>query len=51
VVRETRNSKFQQSVSVGPHRLLADEPFAVGGEDTGPGPYDLVLGGSAPARQ
>src|SRR3954454_5102761 len=45
VVRETRNSKFQQSVSVGPHRLLADEPFAVGGEDTGPGPYDLVLAG------
>jgi putative redox protein len=45
VVRETRNSKFQQSVSVGPHRLLADEPIAAGGEDTGPGPYDLVLAG------
>src|SRR5207302_1997899 len=31
VVRETRNSKFQQTVSVGPHRMLADEPVAAGG--------------------
>ena len=43
VVRETRNSKFQQTVSVGPHRILADEPVAAGGEDSGPGPYDLLL--------
>jgi putative redox protein len=45
VVRETRNGKFQQTVSVGPHRMLADEPVAAGGEDTGPGPYDFVLAG------
>jgi putative redox protein len=45
VVRETRNSKFQNAVIVGPHHLLADEPAAVGGEDTGPGPYDYVLAG------
>jgi uncharacterized OsmC-like protein/pimeloyl-ACP methyl ester carboxylesterase len=45
VVRETRDGKFQQSISVGPHRLLADEPVAAGGEDTGPGPYDFVLAG------
>jgi uncharacterized OsmC-like protein/fermentation-respiration switch protein FrsA (DUF1100 family) len=45
VVRETRNSKFQQKVSVGPHHMLADEPVAAGGEDTGPGPYDFVLAG------
>jgi uncharacterized OsmC-like protein/fermentation-respiration switch protein FrsA (DUF1100 family) len=43
VVRETRDSKFQQIISTGPHRLLADEPVAAGGEDTGPGPYDLLL--------
>ena len=43
VVRETRNSKFQQTVSVGPHRLLADEPVAAGGGDSGPGPYDFLL--------
>ena len=45
VVQETRHSKFQQQISVGPHRLLADEPAAAGGEDSGPGPYDLVLAG------
>jgi putative redox protein len=45
VVRETRNSKFQQTVSVGPHRLLADEPVTSGGEDSGPGPYDFLLAG------
>jgi uncharacterized OsmC-like protein/alpha-beta hydrolase superfamily lysophospholipase len=45
VVRETRNSKFQQIVSVGPHQLLADEPAASGGEDTGLSPYDFVLAG------
>ena len=45
VVSETRNSKFQQTVSIGPHRLLADEPAPAGGEDSGPGPYDFVLAG------
>ncbi len=45
VVRETRNSKFQQDVAVGPHHLLADEPVTAGGDDTGPGPYDFVLAG------
>jgi uncharacterized OsmC-like protein/pimeloyl-ACP methyl ester carboxylesterase len=43
VVRETRNSKFQQTISTGPHRLIADEPVAAGGEDSGPGPYDFLL--------
>jgi uncharacterized OsmC-like protein/fermentation-respiration switch protein FrsA (DUF1100 family) len=45
VVRETRASKFQQTVSIGPHQMLADEPVAAGGEDSGPGPYDFVLAG------
>ena len=43
IVRETRNSKLQQSVTIGPHKLTADEPVAVGGEDSGPGPYDFLL--------
>jgi uncharacterized OsmC-like protein/pimeloyl-ACP methyl ester carboxylesterase len=45
VVRETRNSKFQQIVTSGPHEMVADEPVAVGGQDSGPGPYDFVLAG------
>jgi uncharacterized OsmC-like protein/pimeloyl-ACP methyl ester carboxylesterase len=45
VVRETRNGKFQQTVTVGPHQLLADEPLTAGGDDTGLGPYDLLLAG------
>ncbi|QWG20003.1 bifunctional alpha/beta hydrolase/OsmC family protein [Bradyrhizobium sediminis] len=45
VVRETGSGKFQQTISVGPHRMIADEPIAAGGDDTGPGPYDLVLAG------
>ena len=45
VVRETTASKFQQTVTVGPHRMIADEPVAAGGEDSGPGPYDFLVAG------
>jgi putative redox protein len=41
-VRETHAGKFQQEIAVGPHRLIADEPVASGGEDSGPSPYDLL---------
>ncbi len=34
---------FAQEITVGRHQLLSDEPAAVGGTDTGPGPYDLLL--------
>lgn len=34
---------FAQEISAGAHRLLADEPIDVGGTDTGPGPYELLL--------
>lgn len=45
VVQETRKSKFNQIITVGPHHLVADEPAAAGGEDAGPGPYDFLLAG------
>jgi uncharacterized OsmC-like protein/fermentation-respiration switch protein FrsA (DUF1100 family) len=45
LVRETGGGKFQQEVLSGPHRFLADEPVKVGGLDSGPGPYDLLLAG------
>ena len=44
-VQETRAGRFQQEVRTGRHRFLADEPVDVGGLDSGPGPYDLVLAG------
>lgn len=43
VVHETGRGLFQQEVIAGAHRLLADEPVAVGGLDSGPSPYELLL--------
>ena len=45
VVAETRAGKFEQSVTIGPHRFLADEPVAAGGRDSGPSPYELLIAG------
>ena len=36
-------SGFAQEIEAGKHRLAADEPVSVGGTDTGPTPYDLLL--------
>jgi uncharacterized OsmC-like protein len=44
-VTETGQGKFQQTIRAGRHTLLADEPVAQGGLDTGPTPYDLLLAG------
>lgn len=44
-VAETREGRFTQEISVGRHRLRADEPAGAGGDDTGPSPYDLLLAG------
>lgn len=43
IVEETGIGKFQQVVHSGSHTFLADEPRKVGGDDTGPGPYDFLL--------
>ena len=43
VVRETGQGRFQQEIVAGKHRLTADEPVKVGGLDSGPGPYELLL--------
>ena len=43
VVVDGNATGFAQDIVVGGHRILADEPRAVGGTDTGPGPYDLLL--------
>ncbi|MCB1382626.1 MAG: alpha/beta fold hydrolase [Notoacmeibacter sp.] len=41
-VSETGEGAFQNTVIAGRHRLFADEPAKVGGEDTGPSPYDFL---------
>ena len=43
IVRETRRGLFQQEIIAGRHQLIADEPVNVGGLDSGPGPYELLL--------
>ncbi len=43
VVVEGSARGFAQVITVGGHVLAADEPVEVGGTDTGPGPYDLLL--------
>ncbi len=44
VVVSGNASGFAQEVEAGRHRIAADEPAAAGGTDTGPSPYDLLLG-------
>jgi len=34
---------YAQEISIAQHRLTADEPLSVGGTDSGPNPYDLLL--------
>jgi uncharacterized OsmC-like protein len=43
VVVHGRASSLAQQVTINHHRLVADEPQAAGGTDTGPGPYELLL--------
>jgi uncharacterized OsmC-like protein/fermentation-respiration switch protein FrsA (DUF1100 family) len=45
LVGETGNGKFEQSIVAGKHRYLADEPTSVGGNGSGPSPYEYLLAG------
>ncbi|MDX1483945.1 MAG: alpha/beta fold hydrolase [Alphaproteobacteria bacterium] len=44
-VTEAGSGRFTQDIIAGGHRLVADEPKAFGGDERGPGPYDLLLAG------
>ncbi|MFZ2446721.1 MAG: alpha/beta fold hydrolase [Syntrophobacteraceae bacterium] len=43
VVARTGKSGFQTEIVANGHSIIADEPIAVGGADTGPNPYDLLV--------
>lgn len=34
---------YRTTITSGPHEFFADEPGALGGKDTAPGPYQLLL--------
>ncbi len=43
IVTSSSAGGYAQQIAAGHHRLLADEPRPIG-DDTGPTPYDLLLG-------
>lgn len=43
VVTEAGAGKYAQRITSGRHLLIADEPVAIGGTDSGPNPYELLL--------
>jgi putative redox protein len=44
VTARNAGPKYATTLLAGAHALVVDEPAAVGGDDTGPTPYDLLLG-------
>ena len=42
-VVESANGSYGQFIMAGSHMLGADEPVELGGRDTGPDPYELLL--------
>ena len=45
LVEDSTAGPLAETVRIGAHTLLADEPAALGGNDTGPNPYDYLLAG------
>lgn len=43
IIEETKQGRFTQQVTIGTHKLIADEPKDSGGLDAGPSPYDFLL--------
>jgi len=44
LVEDSGTGPFAQRITAGNHTFIADEPIGIG-DDTGPGPYDLLLAG------
>ncbi len=45
IVSETGPGPFTSAVTIGAHRLVADEPVSLGGLNAGPDPYEFLLAG------
>jgi putative redox protein len=45
VVTRIGRSRYQTEITAGGHSLVADEPADVGGTDSGPTPFDLLVAG------
>ena len=43
-VSENGLGRYQQTISVGQHSFVCDQPSSRGGTDAGPAPYDYLLG-------
>lgn len=41
IVAESGKGKFTETITIGSHLLIADEPLDSGGNNLGPSPYDL----------
>lgn len=44
-VEESGEGRLRQRIAAGRHELFADEPVSLGGTDTAPTPYDLLVAG------
>ena len=45
IVSESGAGPFGSTISIGDHRLTADEPVSAGGLNSGPDPYEFLLAG------
>ena len=43
LIRSVDGAKYTQEIEAGEHRLFADEPSSFGGNNRGPGPYEMLL--------
>ena len=43
IVSENGQGRYQQTIRIGQHTLIADEPVAAGGGDVGPDPFEYLL--------